>query len=394
MTSFPSHLTAHFKADLIENLQTLNARNYHYYTLEAFVNMPDSEYLSFMKKRMRNSRDFYDWKGLNDLTDKSACLKANAQELLRIAVETDQTDIIRELVTNYKANPQTVFDGKTLLFYATKWETVHFLLERYYCSAFKIDPLHEFDGLKFFERDEFLSNEIELRVEQLISLFKQGLDLFSSGKSGFSFFDRLNPKAQLVIPYEGSKFKFPAAKLSKQLFELCAQKELDVLQKIDEDGNTVLHYIANSGAYDKQLPISTLKQTVNRIGVSVYSILLETDKNFVYGCLFEAEHEFSAYLNDYIALYETDVFKKHGEILLLFALKKPNFCFATYLQDEHQVSLDAIVFTQNAYPSRFDTLIKSIASEKTFLFLMKNGWKPALGSPCEWENEESLNYFG
>ncbi len=390
-----------FESDLPTNLNRLENRRYDDLFNTYFKQLSLEDYLQFIKNQLAAGIPFE----TRDLAPKRRRLiKKHSNELAELALQSEQLNVLNDFrhssfkvylksispsqFTGYSSNSPTTLDSFAL-FTAIQSKIVHLLKNP------NLDPFLEKDGKLFFERDDdSLRKVTELDASWLFELYFLGFDVFKkSQKTGKSLIDYLNPDAVLNVDIG---YRFPLSKLSLVFFEVnckASKEEVDLFTPIDDQGNTILHYMAKQGhlgaQLEQKLDFSDTKKMTNIEGKTPCDIILQNDRNF--SCFFRfpdlEEGQLRILMDDYLAIHGADYFKRFGgEILLMFlraASVSKHFVdlISKFLIEEVGISLDRLLNESFSYEgTQKKTLGKLIFQCKTpnaHEFLIMQGYHKA-----------------
>ncbi len=325
-----------FEADLLLHLPAVP--DWHKTPYTEFLS--GNEYLKCCKNAMKAAGSKPEM-----FTLRPNLTKTFANELLAAAFQMKRDDMIIELIQKYEAAPNTIVDGKTLLFGANE-RTLVYLLEKTTNTLgtnnfnSNANPLAKCDGFLFFERDNFMKDLKEINAKWLIKLHNRGFDLFDKEtKSGKCLIDYLNQEVKVHFDLITVHFRFPVSKLTKEVFEsICKGK----VESIDEEGNTMFHYTTLNDCGHKTPSLEALKCARNNSGERAYDKLLKIDELFSLGRNFYGE-DFKEYLNDYNAYHGTGWIRQYGGELFLYAIAfDKHLELARYLLEDGKLALDRL----------------------------------------------------
>lgn len=193
-----------------------------------------------------------------------------------------------------------------------------------------VDPNLEFNGYKFFEREDFCKGSKRIDFEWLAFLAVElRFDIFKlAEKTGKSLVDYLDGFGNVSVSVSGIKFDFPVSKLSKKVFKSVGYCMFNVLAPIDDEGRSIIHYdLVNATkkifrAWDRKRA-EELKHLRDRTGKTYYHFMVENDKDAILGSLMTTIEDFKYYAEMYASIHGVDVLKFAGGRFLVKALTKP-----------------------------------------------------------------------
>ncbi len=312
-----------FYSDLPRHLPAI-----YFNTTDQFVEIEqwsNEDWLIFLKQIFsRYWSTIYKW--YHEIASARADLiKSHANELLHIAVKADQKKQYDILIHEFNADPNYLIDSKTPLFFA-KLNLIKCLLKN------GADPFIECDGYLFYERDDFYEQRSHNYFGVVLQLlYEKGFDLFTkkNRKSGKSVVDHFLPSENIEV---GWSISIPLTKLCNQLFEVFSSDKPDFLAAIDDEGNTLSHYLC-SGNYDlvKDIRFSDLKAAKNKAGKSALDVIIEKDHRFeVLGFMLRLD-DFKIYIEACEFYYGNNFIEMHGYRLINSQLNElKNFYFGGF----------------------------------------------------------------
>ncbi len=169
--------------------------------------------------------------------------------------------------------------------------------------------------------------------------------------------------------------------MSNLFFEIISQSNINVFTPIDEDDNTILHYISKQ--FEKTFHSNILnyvrladwKRVKNKEERTPYDLVIAHDTQFDFGCLITMADELRAYVADYTAIHGDEGFKKAGGKLIFTALTEVarfNLSLARFLVEEKGVSLTRIIAGEEVGKR---ILEKTSYRDNVLLFVLERGYQ-------------------
>ncbi len=311
--------------------------------------MSDEDYLLHLKIFIKHGNASSSFSLRTLLESRSDLTKLHANELFHLACESNLTEVVKMLVTEFNANFNSIIDGKPALI-----KTPGQYLE----TLFKLgaNPQIQVNGFFFYELNSNLRKDAIYCLDEdaLSKLIGSGMDFFKPARqTGRSFIDSLGKNAIFRFRFDGIYVTVNASKVKAEFFSFLRQKgQEDYFALLDDERNTVLHLLApnNLEPYlDKlmiifnSVPTKDWKRVRNRARKTPYDLITENRYFYKFAECFTTKDEICAYLDDCKDLHGPDIYKKIGGKMLLSAFKNNNLELIKHLIVEDGVSIDRIV---------------------------------------------------